>query len=821
MLRNLLVSVSVLFCWTAALAENDGKAPKSIDFMRDIRPILAQNCFMCHGPDEAMREASLRLDGREAVSAETDSGRQAIVPGNAEASELFVRVQTNEDDLLMPPPETGRELTQEQVALLRQWIDGGAEYVQHWSFQPPVAGRIPEIKDKSWPRNEIDHFILARLESLDIKPSAEAGRETLIRRLSLDLTGLPPTPSEVERFTNDKGQTAYERLVDRLLESPRFGERWGRHWLDLARYADSNGYLGDELRPNAWKYRDWVIDAINSDMPFDQFTMEQLAGDLLPSASPQQRVATGFHRNSMKNTEAGADRELDRTIRAVDRTSTVGAVWLGLTLGCAECHTHKFDPITHSEFYSMYAFFNNVDDYDMPVAPTAKLAAYQKARSAWGREVNEVKSSIQKIIDRLNEDGDSEKLYDRDSLLRTLRISESNREEADVQRLEEFLGQVEESELAFFDRYEHLAATMPKEPKETAPTIINTPETRETYVHLRGSYKNKGEVVEPGTLNVLHPLNPRNERADRLDLARWMVAPANPLTPRTAVNHVWKHLFGRGIVYTAEDFGTTGDAPTHPELLDWLSVTFRDSGWSRKRLIKRIVLSATYRQSSNTRLDLLKIDATNELLARQSRFRLEAEIIRDAALSASGLLEPKVGGPSVRPLMNTEITEISRNQDWKVSAGSDKYRRGMYILFRRATPYPMLTTFDAPDTTVSCTRRERGNSPLQALTLLNDPVFVECAQHLGKRLVREASPAAEEWTRDAFQLCLGRKPSDGELERLLSFNAEQREMLEILSMEELREFVGDPLPDFDLVQQAERVALARVLMNLDEFITRQ
>lgn len=803
------------------MAEGEGEASKSIDFMRDIRPILAQNCFMCHGPDEATREASLRLDTREAALAEADSGVHAIVPGAAAASELFVRVKSGEDDLLMPPVETGRKLTPEQIELLREWIEGGAEYAQHWSFQPPVAQPIPKIKDKSWPRNEIDDFILARLESLGIKPSPVAGRETLIRRLSLDLTGLLPTPTEVERFTNDNSQIAYERLVDRLLKSPRFGERWGRHWLDLARYADSNGYLGDELRPNAWKYRDWVINAINADMPFDQFTIEQLAGDLLPDASQQQRVATGFHRNSMKNTEAGADRELDRTIRAVDRTSTTGAVWLGLTLGCAECHTHKFDPITHSEFYSMYAFFNNVDDHNMPLVPPAKLAAYEKARSVWGSEVNNVKSSIQKVIEQLNKSRSGEKPYKRDSLLLTIRTSESKRKKADKKRLDEFLGQIEESEKPLFERYKHLAATMPKEPKDTAPTIINTPKNRVTYVHLRGSYKNKGEDVEPGTLNVLHPLQPRKETADRLDLARWIVDPANPLTSRTTVNHVWKHLFGRGIVYTAEDFGATGDAPTHPELLDWLAVTFRDSGWSRKRLIKRIVMSATYRQSSDTRSDLLQIDALNKLLARQSRFRLEAEIIRDAALSASGLLEPKIGGPSVRPVMNTEITEISRNQDWKVSAGSDKYRRGMYILFRRATPYPMLTAFDAPDTTVSCTRRERGNSPLQALTLLNDPVFVECAQHTGKRLMREAGSAPYEWTTYAFQLCLGRKPSVSELERMLSFIAEQRKMMKMLSVEQLREFVGEPLSDVDLVQQAERVALARVLMNLDEFITRQ
>ncbi len=819
MLRNLLAFTLVISCSRAALAE--GEASKPIDFMRDIRPILAQNCFMCHGPDEATLEASLRLDTREGAVSEAASGMQAIVPGQAEASELMVRVKSDEDYMMMPPPESGRELTHKQIELLGAWIDGGAEYAQHWSFQSLVTQPLPEVTDQSWPRNEIDDFILARLESLEVKPSPEAGRETLIRRLSIDLTGLPPTPSEVDRFTNDLSPTAYERLVDRLLESPRFGERWGRHWLDLARYADSNGYLGDELRPQAWKYRDWVIDAINADMPFDQFTIEQLAGDLLTDATPQQRVATGFHRNSMKNTEAGADRELDRTIRAVDRTSTTGTVWLGLTLGCAECHTHKFDPITHAEFYSMYAFFNNVDDYDLPVVQSEVRVAYEKALAAWRREVTDVKLSIQEVIDRLNRNRDDEKPYQRDQLLLTLRTAESNRERADKELLDEFFLQIEASEKPLFERYQHLASTMPKVSKETAPTIRTSPEPRDTYVHLRGSYKNRGAKVEPGTLSVLHPFEPRNETADRLDLARWIVDPANPLTPRTAVNHIWKHLFGRGIVRTTDDFGTTGDAPTHPELLDWLAITFRDSGWSRKQLVKRIVMSATYRQSSDMRADLLQIDAMNELLARQSRFRLEAEIIRDLALFASGLLEPKIGGPSVRPYMNTEITEISRNQDWKVSAGSDKYRRGMYILFRRATPYPMLTTFDAPDTTVSCTRRERGNSPLQALTLLNDPVFVECAQHLGKRLVQRAESTPTERVTSAFRLCLGRLPSAEELERVLSFVAEQRKMLDTLDQKQLQEIVGEPFPDVTLVQQAECVALARVLMNLDEFITRQ
>lgn len=722
-MQRILVALAIAEVFApGALAKGPGEP---VDFMREIRPLLAQNCLMCHGPDEGTRESGLRLDTRAGATSEADSGLPAVIPGDGENSELLTRLSSQEDDLRMPPPDAGRQLSPDQIAVVRRWIEQGAPYAQHWSFQPPVAATMPPVEDASWPRNEIDHFVLARLDSESLVPSPEASRATLIRRLSLDLTGLLPTPDAVQQFLDDDRPYAYEALVDRLLQSPHFGERWGRHWLDLARYADSDGYLGDDLRPYAWKYRDWVINALNANQPFDQFTIDQLAGDLLPQATLEQQIATGFHRNSMKNTEAGADRELDRVIRTVDRTSTTAAVWLGLTLGCAECHTHKFDPITQDEFYQTYAFFNRLEDHDLP-DPSGG----------------------------------------------------------------------------------------------TAPTVAETDDERKTFVHVRGDFRNRGAEVQPGTLTVLHPLRPRGSTPDRLDLARWLVDPANPLTPRVTVNHVWKHLFGRGLVATEEDFGATGEAPSHPELLDALAVMFRDAGWDRKRLIRRIVTSAAYRQASDVRPDLLQRDPLNVLLARQSRLRLEAEVVRDAALAASGLLTSRVGGPSIRPEMHTQITDISRNKDWKVSLGADRYRRGMYILFRRGTPYPMLTTFDAPDTTIACTRRERSNSPLQALTLLNDPVFVECSQQLGSRLVREGGQTAEQWITHGFRLCLGRGPTPDELQRAVALVAEQRSMMEHLDHRRLAELVGDPLPGVPLRQQAERVALARVLMNLDEFITR-
>lgn len=796
-------------------------AADTIDYTRDVRPILAQNCFTCHGPDEGTLEAGLRLDHREAATRELDSGEVAIVPGHPENSEMWTRLTAEEDYLRMPPPETGRELTPEQIDLLRRWIEQGARYTDHWAFQPPVAASLPEVQDRSWPRNEIDAFVLARLEREGIAPSPEADRETLIRRLSLDLLGLPPSPDEVEQFVRSKDPEAYEQLVDRLLDSPHFGERWGRHWLDLARFADSDGYLGDSLRPNIWRYRDWVIDAINRDMPFDQFTIEQIAGDLLPDATLEQKIATGFHRNSLKNTEAGADRELDRVVRTVDRTRTVGTIWLGLTLGCAECHTHKYDPITHEEFFQMFAFFNNLEDQDISAAPPDIQAAYEAAYATWKSEVNEVKSSISLVIDALNQKRVDGTELVRDELLAIIRAEESKRKPDEEELLKECFSLLNESERALFDDYKRLADSKPDEPKQKAPTVADASKKRQTYIHLRGDYRQPGDPVEPGTLKVLPPLKTDGESPNRLDLARWLVAPDHPLTPRTAVNHVWTQLFGRGIVATNDDFGSTGDSPSHPDLLDWLAVTFRESGWSRKQLIKRIVTSATYRQVSHVREDLLEIDPMNVLLARQSRFRLEAEVIRDIGLAASGLLEPKVGGPSVRPVMNTRVTEISRNKSWEVSSGTDKYRRGMYILFRRGTPYPMLTTFDAPDSTVSCTRRERSNSPLQALTLLNDPVFFECAQHLGQRLIREADSSARDRIVHAYRVCLGRSPTEAEAERALAFVDQQRSLLEDLDRKQLADFVGSPLPDVELHDQAVCVALARVLFNLDEFITRE
>lgn len=743
--RSILVGM-----WMLAIASSAVAAEPAVDFRRDVRPILAQLCFTCHGPDEGTRETELRLDLAQSVFDEsTGSELPAVSPGHPERSELWLRLTSEDESLRMPPPESGRSLSDEQLDQIRRWIEQGADYPSHWAFERPQPPVIPVVRRGDWPRGAIDHFVLANLERRDVEPSPEADRETLIRRLSLDLLGLPPTPDEVDRFVADDSPLAYENLVDRLFASPHFGERWGKHWLDLARYADSNGYLGDSLRPNAYLYRDWVLEAINADLPFDRFTIEQLAGDLLDRPTFDQRLATGFHRNAMKNTEAGADREEDRVNRTVNYVSTTGAVWLGLTVGCAECHTHKYDPISHHEFYRLYAFFNNTEEQDVTVPAGPAVAA--------------------------NDADPSE--------------------------------EVAKAEAA----------------KIKAPAMTEgKKDRRTTFVHVRGSFRDPGDEVEAGTPSVLHPLRPRRESADRLDLAHWLVDPDNPLTHRVTVNHLWKHLFGHGLVPTADNFGITGEPPSHPELLDYLALELVRSGWSRKALLRQIVTSATYRQSSNLRSELRQRDPLNRWLARQSRYRLEAEVIRDSALAVGDLLNIRIGGPSIRPPLDPRVTQYSRNKDWPVSPGVEKYRRGLYVLFRRNTPYSMLVTFDAPDTSVACTQRERTHSPLQALVLLNDPVFHECAQHWGRGLARMGDCEPRVWITAAFRTGLARHPTKEELDRLVAFYQEQRTTLDGFSAADLQTLIGEPVAEgLELAEQAARVVVARGLINVNEFITRE
>jgi len=813
-------------------------AASAQDFVRDIRPLFQKRCVACHGP--AVQSNGLRLDHGEAALKGGYSG-VAIVKGNAAASRLVQRIESEKAGEQMPP--AGPRLTEAEIRMVRAWIDKGAEWPatagapagaprsRHWSFQPVRKPAPPMVNTANWVRNEIDRFILARLEKESLTPSPEADRITLLRRVSLDLTGLPPTPAEVAEFLADTAPGAYERQVDRLLRSQHYGEKWARHWLDLAHYADSDGYEKDLVRPYAWRYRNWVIDAFNRDLPFDRFTIEQLAGDLLPNATVDQRVATGFLRNTLTNREAGVDREEARFEQLVNRTNTAGTVWLGLAVGCAQCHNHKYDPITQQDYYEMLAFFDRSDerDIDAPLPGElgpylAALPEYESKRAALLKEY-EVAPLQQywesRLIEAIDKPGTSPEwdfaltsmraMFDRATSV--LKTPPGKREPRDERRLTDYF--VHRTGLApgmDKDKMERLKELRKKldaldnslPPFTQAYVMVEDPAAPPTQIRIRGEWKNKGVAVEPGVIDAVAPFR-ASGRPTRLDFARWLVSRDNPLTARVAVNRVWHEMFGRGIVKTTEDFGVKGDKPTHPELLDWLASEFMDRGWSMKQLVRLIATSATYRQSSRQRPELSSKDPENTLLARQSRVRLPAELIRDAALASSGLLSTEIGGRSVKPPQPAGVAELGYGrQKWEVTPGKDKYRRGLYVHFQRTTPFPMLMNFDAPDGAVSCTRRGRSNTPLQALNLLNDEVFFEAATALAWRVEREGGATLADRLDYAFRLCLSRPPSERERERLAAFHDQQARIFE-------KE--GGAHPAW--------VGVSRVLLNLDEFITRE
>ncbi len=797
-------------------------AAQGVDYLRDVKPILASNCFACHGAKVQM--AGLRLDTGASILKGSMTG-PVVIPGKSAQSELIAALADREGKPRMPfqkPP-----LAEGQIALLKAWIDEGAKAPEkempddglsqgkHWSFVPPSHPPAPAVKNQVSVRNEIDRFILARLEKEGLAPSPEADRVTLIRRLSLDLLGLTPSLKEIDAFVADNRSDAYERLVDQLLQSPHYGERWGRHWLDLARYADSNGYSIDSPR-EIWKYRDWVIDALNRDLSFDQFVIEQIAGDMLPSATVDQKIATGFHRNTSFNQEGGIDKEQFRLDAVADRVNTTGAVFLGLTVGCARCHDHKYDPIAQREYFQLLAFLNNADEPTLDLASTEEVArrdAIQPQLRLLEKELQEYQS---KWLGRLSED--QRQAMPRD-ILTILSLGTDQRDDKQSQRLAEFL---KEKDIGLRERIATITALKAREPKFPTTLIMEERSTpRETYIHINGDFTRKGETVSPGVLRVLHPL-PTLEKPNRLDLARWLVDPKNPLMARVTINRVWQQYFGRGLVDTENDFGTQGAMPTHPELLDWLATEFIARGWAQKAMHRLIVTSATYRQSSRQRPELQERDPYNRLLARQSRLRLEGEIIRDAALASSGLLDRRVGGPSVFPPQPDGVfrfTQIPRI--WNASVGPDRYRRGVYTYFFRSAPHPALTVFDAPDGVASCTRRIRSNTPLQALTLLNDQAFVELAQGLAARVLADARPTDDERLRLAFRLCVARDPGPAEKERLGGFLRQQLEEFRA-APKESQSLAAEKAPaKYDVPTLAAWTAVARVLLNLDEFITRE
>ena len=973
-----------------------------IGFNDQIRPILSNSCFACHGPDEKKRSAGLRLDTREGAIEMTD-GVAAIVPGKPEKSTLLERVAAHDVEERMPPPESKKPyLTKEQIALLRQWIAEGASYESHWAFAPLSDAKPPTVRDAKWPRSSIDNFILARLEKENIQPAKEADRATLIRRVYLDLTGLLPSPAEVRAFVADRRPNAYEIVVDHLLASPHYGERWGRHWLDQARYADSSGYTVDNER-TMWPYRDWVIKALNDDMPFDQFTIEQLGGDLLPNAKKPQLIATAFHRNTGINEEGGVNAEQYRNEAVVDRVNTTSTVWLGLTTGCAQCHTHKFDPITHREYYEMFAFFNHTEDANnrgptVRVAqgevfgqggPSEALLAAQQA--AWEKQelarltvpVANNQAALWTPAQYVEYDTEANagfKLLPDNSLLSDGRggsndtyrvVAKSTLEKIAALRLRVIpheslpktgpgtasngnfvLTAIEvtldgkpvkiktasadheqpgypagatldgkgttgwainagpnskvkmnspHEAVFYFEkpivpngkalqvRLKHelndkyligrfdlaFCATSPPPPmseatiallaalqvapdernamqkatvreaflpNSTQPNTVELmvmkerPQARQTHVLLRGDFlrpDTKVGPLEPNVLRVLPPLKAQG-RANRLDLARWLVREDNPLTPRVTMNRVWMRYFGTGLVETDDDFGSQGSPPSHPELLDWLGREFIRKKWSMKAMHRLIVTSATYRQSSKVRPELQEKDPLNRLLARQSRLRVEAEIVRDAALSASGLLTPVVGGPGVRPPQPSGVYAFTQTKKtWTANEGADRYRRAMYTVFYRSAPYPLFGTFDSPDFQTTCTRRPRSNTPLQSLTLANDPAFLEIAQGLSARVLREVTEKPEAAGKKSdekslldrrlnhvFFLCLSRSPSVKEMSILRNFyNAQKRTFATKTDAASM--LLSPELKQGDVASTAALVCVARAVLNADAFIARE
>jgi hypothetical protein len=727
--------------------------------------------------------------------------------------------------------------------------DASPERSVHWAFVPPRRIEPPKVKYQEWPRNSIDRFVLARLENESVQPSPEADRVTLIRRLSLDLLGLPPMPEEVAGFVSDARPDAYERLVDRLLASPHYGERWGRWWLDAARYADSNGYSLDAPR-SIWKYRDWVVDALNRDLPFDQFTIWQLAGDLLPDATAEQKIATGFHRNTQINQEGGIDPEQFRVESVIDRVNTTATVFLGVTLGCAQCHNHKFDPFTQREYYQMFAFFNSTEHDghgkgDFGSVLELPTPDESNAREKHQKRLSELDAEIKNFADELRGKVGAWEAG----------LDDATRGKLNAEALSALIippgqrtaGQIDLVFAAFRDQdegYKKLVDRLAKLKKD-APTVTSTLvmkellKPRESHVFIKGDFTRPGEMVIPAVPAVLHPMvanRSREHPLDRLDLARWIMATNNPLTARVIVNRVWQQYFGKGIVETENDFGTQGSPPSHPELLDWLACEFMaparaveslnrsriksddastlqrlnaatPQSWSLKHLHRWIVTSATYRQSSKARPDLRNLDPNNRLLARQSRLRLDAEIVRDVCLAASGLLSQKAGGPPVNPPQPDGVMTLGQSKHaWKATGGEDRFRRGIYTQFYRATPHPALSVFDAPDAFSTCTRRIRSNTPLQALTLLNGQQFYESARALAARVLLHSGASDVARLDYAFRLCVARNPAPEEVEHL-------------------RELVAAEIRQPDVDPKAKQIeawtTVARVLLNLDETITRE
>ncbi len=816
-------ATSLLICATSAVC---GSSSDAVDFRGEVWPVLESRCLDCH--DRETLKGGVGLETHYHAHRPTDSGEPLFIPGKPEQSLLLHVVRESDPEERMPPK--GDPLTEAEIDILRRWIETGADWPDdgwrpplHWSYvpprrpAPPVAGR-GMVADR--PSNQIDLFIAATLEERGLALNPEADPARLFRRVHLDLTGLPPSLTETDAFLAEPTFEHYVRVVDSLLASPAYGEKWAVPWLDLARYADSEGYQRDAPR-NMWPWRDWVIRALNEDMPFDRFSIEQIAGDLLPEATESQRVATGFHCNTPLNLEAGTDPDEDHYKRLVDRVNTTGTIWLGSTLGCAQCHNHKYDPISTREYYGLFAFFNNTPPESKqegmamgmsnmvaigPVLPVtrglADIDAELKAEAEFEEAMGGIRRDLVEAVDakvasdprgRAALPEDVRKILDRGEDMdlnqcRTLTTKLSLKNPGMARRLEE--AEIMESRLR-------------EQRKKEVRVMEEIPEPRPTFVAKRGDFLAKGEMVTPATPASLHPF-PEALPRNRLGLARWLVDPSNPLVARAFINRTWIELFGQGLVTTPEDFGTQGERPTHPELLDWLSVTFcEDDAWSMKRAVRRIVLSATYRQSVVVNERAALLDPRNQLLWRHPGHRLGAETIRDQALAISGLLDRRLYGVSVRPYQPATFWRKSAGQSetyYLPSQGPDAHRRGIYTLWRRNAHYPSFANFDAPDRTACVVQRDVSNTPLQALTLLNDPVYVEIAKAFGQRIAREGGDNLDGQLGWAFRTALARTPRESEMQLLRS------------AFETVRTGSGSMEKAFE--------EIATILLNLHETINR-
>lgn len=793
-----------------ALALGSYCCGEDADFSRDIRPVLSGRCFKCHGPDEGSREADLRLDIREDAI-----DYAAIVPGEPDESSILERIMSDDPDLRMPPG--GDPLSDKEINALRSWIEAGAEYEEHWAYVKPEWPELPDL-----PINPIDYFVQRRLKQEGLQPSPPAEPAVLLRRLSLDLVGLPPTIEQIVAFEQDPSVKNYIAAVDRLLKSKHFGEKWALHWLDLARYADSNGYQHDDLR-TMWPYRDWVINALNEDLPFDEFTIEQLAGDLLPGASHDQLVATGFHRNVPVNFSGGSKVDEVRADVLHDRVSTTGQVWLGMTMECCQCHDHKFDPISQVDYYELYAYFNQAASEfstegpgmfrkefvgaDVPVVTSPEDADRVKAIA---KEIAEETAALENAKSAaLAEQDDWEKDFlasDRGKSVPWERFAWNKRRGFQILQTIAREARSEDDELQvrtllFYDHgltgpHEKAIDRLKQERDDlVARTMIMKDAWRpvETNLFLRGNYMTPGQRVEAGVPDVLHPIEP-GLPANRLGLARWIVHPDNPLTARVTVNRFWAEIFGQGIVSTPEDFGMQSTPPSHPDLLDWLALEFVRQDWSMKSIIKSIVMSSTYRQTSAVSSAAIATDPSNQLLARGPRFRLSGELIRDNLLAVSGLLSSKIGGPSVYPPQPEGLWKEISGADIKVyptSKGEDRYRRGLYTFLRRGNPNPMLLNFDGSNRSACVVKRDRSNTPVQALSLLNGPTFVDAA-HAFADWINQAEGDASEKIASAFRRAVAREPSHAEVAALIGLYRKHRDWF----------------------------GVAQVILNLDETVTK-